>query len=426
MAMKPFNAFSLPEWLTYIETRHREPIQLGLPRIKSFAQELGVLAWDKTVVITVAGTNGKGSTVAALKAIYSAAGFCVAAYTSPHLLFFNERIQINQTSITDLALCEAFLAIHELDGSQALTYFEMTTLAALLFFKQQQPDVLILEVGLGGRLDATNIIDSDLAIVTTVDLDHQAWLGDTIEAIGYEKAGVFRANKPAIYSDNHPPNTVIKYAEEMNTLLLCLNNDYFYEQDENYFVFKSKNHPAHKLPALSIHPKAFAAAMMASLQLNNRLCVFDADYKVAAETAMLAGRQQWLKTTVPTLVDVAHNAQSVRLLSTYFDTHPVKGKIHVIFSALQGRDLCSLIEPMQHLVDRWYLSLLDDKRGAHAALITQAYVDVTKQAALPVFDDPVVAYQAAVNAAKEDDVIVVYGSFVLVSAVMHAYLNREI
>jgi len=166
--------------------------------------------------------------------------------------------------------------------------------------------------------------------------------------------------------------------------------------------------------------------MMASLQLNNRLCVFDADYKVAAETAMLAGRQQWLKTTVPTLVDVAHNAQSVRLLSTYFDTHPVKGKIHVIFSALQGRDLCSLIEPMQHLVDRWYLSLLDDKRGAHAALITQAYVDVTKQAALPVFDDPVVAYQAAVNAAKEDDVIVVYGSFVLVSAVMHAYLNREI
>tara|TARA_R110002126_G_scaffold273866_1_gene418586 strand:+ start:108375 stop:109649 length:1275 start_codon:yes stop_codon:yes gene_type:complete len=424
--MKHFNAFSLPEWLTYIEMRHREPIQLGLPRIKSFAQALGVLAWDNTVVITVAGTNGKGSTVAALKAIYSAAGFCVAAYTSPHLLVFNERIQINQTSITDLALCEAFLAIHELDGSEALTYFEMTTLAALVYFKQQHPDVLILEVGLGGRLDATNIIDSDLAIVTTVDLDHQAWLGDTVEAIGYEKAGVFRAYKPAIYADTHPPSTLINYAQEINTPLLSLNNEYCYEQDKNFFIFKAENNPERKLPALSIHPKAFAAAMMASLQLNNRLYVCDTDYKVAAETAMLAGRQQWLKTSVPTLVDVAHNAQSVRLLSNYFDKHPVKGKIHVIFSALQGRDLCSLIEPMQHLVERWYLSLLNDKRGADAALLTQAYIDATKQALLPVFDDPVVAYQAAVNAAKENDVIVVYGSFVLVSAVMHAYLNREI
>jgi dihydrofolate synthase / folylpolyglutamate synthase len=424
--MKPFNAFSLPEWLVYIETRHHEPIQLGLPRIKAFAETLGVLAWGNTVVITVAGTNGKGSTVAALKAIYSAAGFCVAAYTSPHLLVFNERIQINQTFITDIALCEAFLAIHELDGSEVLTYFEMTTLAALIYFKQQQPDVLLLEVGLGGRLDATNIIDSDLAIVTTVDLDHQAWLGDTIEAIGYEKAGVFRAHKPAIYADNNPPRTLIKYAEALNTPLLIWGHEYCFEHDAEKFIFTAKNLPARELPTLSIHSKAFAAAMMASLQLQNRLFVSDAHYKIAAETTTLAGRQQWLKTSIPTFVDVAHNAQSVNLLSKYFKTYPINGKIHAVFSGLQGRDLCGLIEPMQHLVHTWYLSLLDDKRGADAMLLQHAYTHATAQVAPSVFDDPLTAYQTAVNTAKEGDVIVVYGSFVLVSAVMHAYLNEEI
>lgn len=424
--MKPFNAFSLPEWLTYLETRHHEPIQLGLPRMKAFAETLGVLAWDSSVVITVAGTNGKGSTVAALKSIYSAAGFCVAAYTSPHLLVFNERIQINQTPITDKALCEAFLAIHELDGSEALTYFEMTTLAALIYFKQQQPDVLLLEVGLGGRLDATNIIDSDLAIVTTIDLDHQAWLGDTIEAIGYEKAGIFRAYKPAIYADSNPPSTLVKHADGLNTPLLSLGHDYCFEHDAEKFVFTEINFPERELPALSIHSKAFAAAMMASLQLQDRLFVSDDHYKIAAETTTLAGRQQWLKTSVPTLVDVAHNAQSVNLLSEYFKSYPINGKIHAVFSGLQGRDFCGLIKPMQHLVHTWYLSLLDDKRGADATLLQHAYTDVTAQVAPVVFDDPLTAYQTAVNSAEEGDIIVVYGSFILVSAVMQAYLNKRI
>lgn len=424
--MKPDNAFSLPEWLTYIETRHREPIQLGLPRIKTFAEALDVLAWDNTVVITVAGTNGKGSTVAALNAIYSAAGFSVAAYTSPHLLVFNERIQINQAPITDRALCEAFLAIDELDGSDALTYFEMTTLAALVFFKQQKPDVLLLEVGLGGRLDATNIIDSDLAIVTTVDLDHQAWLGDTVEAIGYEKAGIFRANAPAIYADDNPPSTLVKYAHDLGAPLLCLNQDYCFEHDMNTFIFTEHHALARELPALRIHAKAFAAAMMASLKLQNKLFVHDVHYKKAAEAVTIAGRQQWLRTKIPTLLDVAHNAQSVNLLSKNFKNNPIDGKIHAIFSGLRGRDLCSLMEPMQHWVNTWYLSLLEDKRGADEALLKHAYTQITNQVAPSVFDTPLAAYKAAVNAAKEGDVIVVYGSFVLVGAIMHAYFNEEI
>jgi len=424
--MKPVSTRSLPEWLTYLETRHQAPIQLGLPRIQAFAEALDVLVWDNTVVITVAGTNGKGSTVAALKALYSAAGFCVAAYTSPHLLAFNERIQINQTSITDAALCEAFSIIHALDGREALTYFEMTTLAALWFFKQQSPDVLLLEVGLGGRLDATNIIDSDLAIVTTVDLDHQAWLGDTKEAIAYEKAGIFRAHKPAIYADENPPKSLIKHAAALGTPLLSLGHDYCFESNKQAFIFSGKALPTLYLPALSIHAKAFAAAIMASLKLQDRLFVSEAHYKVAAETTILAGRQQWLKTAVPTLVDVSHNAQSVSLLAENIKSSPIKGRVHAVFSGLQGKDLCGLIEPMQSVVNTWYLSLLDDKRGAEAALLKAAHTRVTRQLVTSVFDEPLVAYQTAVAAAKEGDVIVVYGSFVLVSAVMHAYLNEEI
>lgn len=427
--MTSFNAFSLAEWLTYIETRHHEAIQLGLTRIQAFAKALDVLAWDKTLVITVGGTNGKGSTVAALQAIYSAAGFSVATYTSPHLLAFNERIQINQTPISDQALCEAFLAIHEIDGSSALTYFEMTTLAALVFFKQQQPDVLLLEVGLGGRLDATNIIDSDVAIVTTVDLDHQAWLGDTVEAIGYEKAGIFRANKLAIYADVNPPCSLVNHAKQLHTHLLCLDHDYFIEHDEHRFLLKEKNQAPRELPALTIHPQAFAAAMVASLKLRDRVFVPEEAYKHAAETLMISGRLEWLKTKVPTLVDVAHNKQSVQRLANYVKTHETherQGKIHVIFSCLKGRELATLIEPMEHVVDTWYLSLLDDKRGVTKEHLMQVYVDVMHREALPVFDNPLAAYRAAALEAEQGDVIIVYGSFVLVSAVMHAYLDEEI
>ena len=199
-----------------------------------------------------------------------------------------------------------------------------------------------------------------------------------------------------------------------------------YTIDAEKFVFTEKNSAARELPALSIHPKAFASAMMASLKLQDRLFVSDAHYKTAAKTTTLAGRQQWLKTSVPTLVDVAHNAQSVNLLSKYFKTHPIDGNIHVVFSGLQGRDLCGLMEPMQHLVHTWYLTLLDDKRGADATLLKDAHTRVTSQMVSSVFDAPLAAYQTAVDAAKEGDVIVVYGSFVLVSAIMHAYLNEEI
>ena len=211
-----FSNLSLSECLHHLENRHAEEVQLGLTRIKTVAKRLNLLNLDATIV-TVAGTNGKGSTVAALEAVYKAAGYQVASYTSPHLIEFNERIRVNQQPIKDQELCAAFTVIEDARDTINLTYFEMTTLAALWHFKQLTLDVIILEVGVGGRLDATNIIDSDLAIITTVDLDHQDYLGDTKEAIGYEKAGILRPNTPFIYADTTaPPESITKQAQLLN------------------------------------------------------------------------------------------------------------------------------------------------------------------------------------------------------------------
>ena len=210
-----YQHFSLAAWLDYLEHRHSEEIQLGLTRVKTVARQLDLLTFDATIII-VAGTNGKGSTVAALETIYRAAGYAVGSYTSPHLIHFNERIRVNLEPITDKTLCAAFTAIEEACESIHLTYFEMATLAALWYFKSFVLDVIILEVGLGGRLDATNIIDADLAIITTIDFDHQAYLGHTKEAIGYEKAGVLRPNQPFIYADKNPPESLITYAKSLN------------------------------------------------------------------------------------------------------------------------------------------------------------------------------------------------------------------
>ena len=195
--MKQFCDLTLADWIDCLESRHNQEIQLGLSRVKECAAQLGLLQVE-ACVITVSGTNGKGSTVAALEAIYIAAGYEVASYTSPHLLQFNERIRINNQPISDTDLCAAFTAISQSSNANQLTYFEMTTLAALWHFKQLELDVVILEVGLGGRLDATNIIDPNLAIITTVDFDHQEYLGHTQEEIGYEKAGILRPDIPFI------------------------------------------------------------------------------------------------------------------------------------------------------------------------------------------------------------------------------------
>lgn len=413
---------SLATWLSDLENRYVDEIQLGLHRIRYVAERSQLLACA-VPVITVAGTNGKGSTVAALEAIYVASGYQVGCYTSPHLFCFNERIRVNQTPISDEALCQAFQWVEQQRGETALTYFEMTTLAALWYFQQSALDVIVLEVGMGGRLDATNIIDADLSIITTVDYDHQAFLGTTKEAIGFEKAGIMRTGAPCIYADEQPPSSVVAFAKQQQVPLYCLSQQYHIQQSpEHMAIFFGHSNATEAtglayLPKPQINVKAAAAAVLASHLLRDRLPVPMTGWEQAMRSVVMVGRQQLVQTPIPTIIDVAHNPQSVQLLADRLHQFTPKKAVHVVFAALTDKDLCGLLKPLVGLADYWYPALLSGKRASTQAQMSLAMQQVL---GLDLLCDacPSKAYQAALTQAKQGDVIVVYGSFLTVAAVM--------
>ncbi len=418
----PSKDASVVHWLQYFETRHKEPIRLGLEHVRAVAERLELLPMSARV-ITVAGTNGKGSAVASLATIYTAAGFQVGTYTSPHLLRFNERIQLNQTPITDKDLVDALQVINACPGSDVLTYFEVATLASLWYFKHTSPDVILLEVGMGGRLDATNIVDSDLAVITTIALDHEAWLGDTREAIAVEKAGIFRNEKPVVVADTNPPNTLIEEAQKRHCKLFISGTAYTFESCEDVFLWKADD-VVLRLPLPDINPHAFAAASMVTHVLRHVLPINEQAYMHAARHVHIMGRQQWVSTShAPVFLDVAHNPQAAMLLAEKFQALKIEGRVHAIFSALDDKNLDGIMKPMRALVDVWYLTCLDDTRGTDALRLKATYERVMQQPAATVFQAPKQAYLAAINEVKPGDVLLVYGSFLLVSAVMLSCLN---
>lgn len=414
---KTWSDWDLNHWLTVLENRHKEEIKLGLTRIKAIAQALD-LQNPQSKVITVAGTNGKGSTVSALETLYHGAGYKVGAYTSPHLLRYNERIRMNLEPIPDDVLCQAFSFIEEARGAVTLSYFETTTLAALWYFKQQAIDVMILEVGLGGRLDATNIIDADLSIITTIDFDHQEFLGDTLEAIGFEKAGILRAGKPFIYADKNPPESIIKRAESLHCSRYLYEEDYAFEENGTDWIYTGLGH-CFTLPKPNIQLKAASAAMTASFILNADLPVSDAHRVDAMRKVFIPGRLQLCPGDVSVLFDVSHNPQSARLLADRLVSLGVKGKIHAVFSALKDKDIFGLILPLKDCVDHWYPAQLDYKRAASAEEI----LSNLRQAEIIVnfcYNSPLTAFKTALSQSESGDLIVVFGSFFTVSHVMSA------
>lgn len=419
--MKIPSEFSLKDWLFFLEYRHQQVIQPGLSRIKTTASALDLLNFSAPIV-TVAGTNGKGSTIASLEAIYCAAGFRVGAYTSPHLLTFNERIRMNQAEISDAALCEAFLAIHQAPGSECLTYFEMTTLAAFWYFKKHPLDVILLEVGMGGLLDATNCVDACLSIITTIDLDHEAWLGHTREAIATQKAGVFRQHQMAIYADNAAPQSLLDAAENFQIKLFRLNHDYHFKVSADTLSLTiNQGHAAFQIPTPSINPQAFASAMLAAYLLQDKLPVLEHHWIDAARQVHLKGRIQWLQNApIPTLIDVAHNPQAARLLARYLQPLATQKKIHIVFSALSDKKLYDVMLPLRAHASTWHLTLIQHERSASVSELTEAYQLLLGDEPKMIYQAPEIAYNAAVRIAKPGDVIVVYGSFLLVSAVVLA------
>ncbi|CDZ78358.1 Bifunctional protein FolC [Legionella massiliensis] len=403
--------FTLTEWLDFLENRHQQEIQLGLARIKKVAESLDLLS-PQAKVITVAGTNGKGSTVATLEAIYSAAGYQVASYTSPHLLKFNERIQINKKLISDNDLCKAFSLIEESRGEVPLTYFEMATLAALWYFKQHTLDLIILEVGLGGRLDATNIIDSDLAIITTIDLDHQDYLGNTKEEIGFEKAGILRPKCLFVYADKNPTASIIDQAISLETSSFIQGRDYEFSLGENSIELHFQGERT-ELPKPKLHPNSVVAAIIASILLGEGLPLTHAHWQQGLQTLSLAGRLQVVNSKRMTLFDVAHNPQAVRHLAEYLGNHYPQKRIHAVFSALKDKDIPGLIAPLLSCVTNWYPALLETKRAASKEQFIKAFDQFGINTSC--YDNPLLAYQSACEEASMDDLIVVYGSFITVS-----------
>lgn len=419
-----YRSWSLAQWLAVLETRHKNEIQLGLARIARVAGQFDLLK-PKAKIITVAGTNGKGSTVAALEAVYQAGGYYTGAYTSPHVLQFNERIRINGQPVADEALVQAFSVIEEGRGDTLLTYFEMATLAALYLFRQYPLDLIILEVGIGGRLDATNIIDTDLAIITTIDYDHQDYLGDTLEKIGAEKAGILREGKPFIYADTSPPSSIMNAVQAFNCPCAVNGQHYHYQLEQQQLVFKdSSGTLSCQQPYL--HGNALAAAMMATRYLNDSLPVTAAEIRQGLSGLTLQGRQQAMKTRQHTvLFDVSHNPQAAAYLADHLKQHYSDRRIHAVFSALGDKDLGGIIAPLKNVVDCWYPALLAGKRAATSQQLSQAFVNNGIDGFL-CHNSPSAAYEAACQQASAGDLILVYGSFFTVCAVLPTVKNENL
>lgn len=402
-------------WLQWLEKRCAyQPIQLGLERVRQVAARLHVGSFDVPVVL-VGGTNGKGSTVRALQALYQHAGYVVGVYTSPHLFQFNERIVVNEQLIEASALCEAFQAVYEAEQDCVLTYFEFTTLAAFWHFKRMQPDVLLLEVGLGGRLDATNLVDADVAILTTIDFDHQAYLGDTIEAIGFEKAGILRAKQQAIFAATSPPSSVLDRASHHGTQLICYQQDYMDLISSTHYRFCSPEFEWQgRLPKL--HHQAISAAIMASRLLQERLPVPLQAYEVLPQ-AQLMGRLQLIPGKIDMLFDVSHNLQSVQRLADYI-AHAYAGcKIHAIFSALSDKPIAEMVACLVPLIDCWHLCVLDGARAASLEQLRQACAIIPQQSIL-WYNGLDLAYDGVTAQRCAPDVLVVFGSFLTVAEVL--------
>lgn len=413
---QPSRQWPVARWLHFLENRHAQEMQLGLARIHEVADQLGLLE-SKAKVITVTGTNGKGSTVASLQAIYLAAGYTVGTYTSPHLLTFNERIKINGLAISDEALVDAFYLIEAGRGATHLTYFETATLAALWYFNQQILDIIILEVGIGGRLDATNIISADLSIITTVDFDHQDYLGDSLEKIGFEKAGILREAKPFIYADNCPPASILQQASALNCHKYIKSQDYDYQEKANQLIFNAE-HLAITIPKPAVHEQAFAAAIMATQALHRVLPVPVLAIQQAAQTVALAGRLQCLAIEdYHVLFDVSHNAQSATRLAYYLANHYRDTVVHAVFSALADKDIAAIIAPLKHRVSHWYPALLTGKRAANAEQLQQALASHAIEINF-CHNSPSAAFHAASSRVKTGELIVVYGSFHTVGAIL--------
>ncbi len=414
---------NLQDWLRWQESLHGQEIELGLDRIKQVYLRLNI-DWGDTVFLTIGGTNGKGSTVAFLNAIYQHSNYTVGQFTSPHFLDYRERIQVNSEMVDELSLCKAFAEIDSARADISLTYFEFSTLAALLVFAQKKVDVVLMEVGLGGRLDASNIVDADCSIVTSISLDHRDWLGDDVEQIGYEKAGIYRPNKPAIFGDASIPNSVQSHANNIAAQ--------WYGREQQFFVCKDKdswrlNWEGGEVTALP-YP-----SMMAPVQLNNAACavlavqllqdrlpVLNKEMFQPIRMTQVAGRMQRFisnRRSPEVILDVAHNEEAAKAVVSATQKYNADKPIHLVLAMLADKEVSATVSVLAALKPFLYCTAPNSPR----ALSADDLYSIAQQgewSALTVHSSVTVAFNAAMAQVEEQGVILVLGSFFTVSEVL--------
>lgn len=419
---------TLQEWLDWCEQLHPVAIDMGLDRVKTVADRMA-LRFD-CPVITVAGTNGKGSTCAMLEAVLLQAGYCTGVYTSPHLVHFQERCRLHGESATPDALAESFAAVETVRGDVSLTYFEFSTLAILHLMARANLDVAILEVGLGGRLDAVNIIDADCSVITSIDIDHAAILGHDRESIGREKAGIMRAGRPVIVSDPVPPQSVLDHASTVGAELWLFGRDFNFSGDKQQWAWagRDRRYSGMAYPSLrGANQLINASGVLAALNaLRQRIPVTAQAVRNGLAMVELPGRFQIVPGQPVLVLDVAHNPHSVAALSANLDAMGFYPTTHAVLGAMADKDLMPMLQKLNPMVDKWYFTDLPLARAAKAADLQQTWLAQNKRAdtSSSIHTDPMLALQAAIEAADPADRIVVFGSFHTVGGVLKDGIPR--
>lgn len=419
----------LSDWLAWQERLHPNAIDLGLERVRVVLERLG-LGRPAQPIITVGGTNGKGSTVAFLDAMLQAAGYRTGVYTSPHILRYNERIRVAGRQAGDAELCAAFARIDAARADISLTYFEFGTLAALDIFRASNIDVMLLEVGMGGRLDAVNAVDADCAIVTTVDLDHCEWLGPDRESIGFEKAGIYRAGRPAICADPMPPCSVLERAQEIGAELYRSGSEYSFRREAECWFWQGpvrvlERLPLPRLPGDQQLANA-AAALVALASLQSRLPVADRALRQGLAAAGLPGRFQVVAGPVEWIYDVAHNPQAAAALACTLSQRPCRGRTHVVLAMLRDKDCLAVAGRLAVAADAWYLAGLGGSRGQNGSELARILTKLGIIGMISVLDDVAAACTAAACAARPGDRVVVCGSFHTVASALRWARTEEV
>lgn len=411
---------TLAEWLSHLESLHPKTLELGLERVAQVKQRLDLD--PRFPVIVVGGTNGKGSVCAMLEAVLHAAGYRVGCYTSPHLLHYNERVRINKQPVSDAELCASFEQIERVRDKVPLTYFEFGTLAAMQCFIGHQVDVAILEVGLGGRLDSVNVFDADCAVVTSVDIDHTDYLGDTREEIAFEKAGIFRAGRVAICADSDVPQAVRAHAQAIGAELWCIGSEFGFRMHQGQWDFFGKSGARSALP----HPAlrgAFqlqnASAALAVLDaLKEQMLVSMAAVRRGLTEVQLAGRFQFVPGKPQLILDVAHNPHAARSLAQNLVNLPPCPRTYAVFAMLKDKDTAGVIGLLDTHIDYWLVAGIAAPRGASAEELGALLHQVGVRGSIATFSDTAQALAHACIEAGDNDRILIFGSFYTVAQAM--------